>query len=54
MSGPTGSGLKGAEEFYLGNGAVGFFRRPADGEAPVELIGSAFVWYGVAFGSPLL
>jgi FixJ family two-component response regulator len=36
----TGKPSAGSEAFYLENGAVGFFRKPVDGEALVELIGS--------------
>jgi FixJ family two-component response regulator len=36
----TGKPSERSEAFYLENGAVGFFRKPVDGEALVELIGS--------------
>jgi len=36
----TGKPSARSEEFYLGSGAVGFFRKPVDGDALVELIGS--------------
>jgi FixJ family two-component response regulator len=36
----TGKPSARPEEFYLERGAVGFFRKPVDGEALVELIGS--------------
>lgn len=36
----TGKPSARSEEFYLENGAVGFFRKPVDGDALVELIGS--------------
>jgi FixJ family two-component response regulator len=39
----TGKPSAGSEEFYLENGAVGFFRKPVDGEALVELIGSVCI-----------
>jgi FixJ family two-component response regulator len=39
----TGKPSARAEEFYLENGAVGFFRKPVDGDALVELIGSVCV-----------
>jgi FixJ family two-component response regulator len=34
----TGKPSQRSETFYLENGAVGFFRKPVDGEALVELI----------------
>jgi FixJ family two-component response regulator len=36
----TGKPSARTESFYLDNGAVGFFRKPVDGDALVELIGS--------------
>jgi FixJ family two-component response regulator len=36
----TGKPSERSEEFYLESGAVGFFRKPVDGEALVELIDS--------------
>jgi len=36
----TGKPSARSEAFYLENGAVGFFRKPVDGDALVELIGS--------------
>jgi len=39
----TGKPSERSEAFYLEHGAVGFFRKPVDGEALVELIGSACV-----------
>jgi FixJ family two-component response regulator len=39
----TGKPSERSEAFYLENGAVGFFRKPVDGEALVELIGSVCV-----------
>jgi FixJ family two-component response regulator len=36
----TGKPSAQTESFYLDNGAVGFFRKPVDGDALVELIGS--------------
>jgi FixJ family two-component response regulator len=36
----TGKPSERTEAFYLGHGAVGFFRKPVDGDALVELIGS--------------
>src|SRR3984885_1672525 len=36
----TGKPSVRSEEFYLESGAVGFFRKPVDGDALVELIGS--------------
>ena len=36
----TGKSRAQSEAFYLENGAVGFFRKPVDGDALVELIGS--------------
>jgi len=36
----TGKPSARSEGFYLENGAVGFFRKPVDGDALVELIGS--------------
>jgi FixJ family two-component response regulator len=36
----TGKPSEHSEAFYLESGAVGFFRKPVDGEALVELIGS--------------
>jgi FixJ family two-component response regulator len=38
----TGKPSARSEAFYLESGAVGFFRKPVDGDALVELIGSAF------------
>jgi FixJ family two-component response regulator len=39
----TGKPSARSETFYLGSGAVGFFRKPVDGDALVELIGSVCV-----------
>lgn len=39
----TGKPSEKSEAFYLENGAVGFFRKPVDGEALVELVGSVCV-----------
>jgi FixJ family two-component response regulator len=39
----TGKPSARSETFYLENGAVGFFRKPVDGDALVELIGSVCV-----------
>ena len=39
----TGKPSERSEAFYLENGAVGFFRKPVDGEALVELISSVCV-----------
>lgn len=39
----TGKPSTRTEAFYLENGAVGFFRKPVDGDALVELIGSVCV-----------
>jgi FixJ family two-component response regulator len=39
----TGKPTAGSEAFYLENGAAGFFRKPVDGDALVELIGSVCV-----------
>jgi FixJ family two-component response regulator len=39
----TGKPSARSEAFYLENGAVGFFRKPVDGDALVELIGSVWV-----------
>jgi FixJ family two-component response regulator len=36
----TGKPSERSEAFYLEKGAVGFFRKPVDGDALVELIGS--------------
>ncbi|MGA7110412.1 MAG: response regulator [Terracidiphilus sp.] len=36
----TGKPSARSKAFYLENGAVGFFRKPVDGDALVELIGS--------------
>src|ERR1700739_4768536 len=36
----TGKPSERSEMFYLENGAVGFFRKPVDGDALLELIGS--------------
>ena len=36
----TGKPSERSETFYLEKGAVGFFRKPVDGDALVELIGS--------------
>src|SRR6266478_8808089 len=36
----TGKPSARSEAFYLESGAVGFFRKPVDGDAVVELIGS--------------
>jgi FixJ family two-component response regulator len=36
----TGKPSARSEAFYLANGAVGFFRKPVDGDALVDLIGS--------------
>jgi FixJ family two-component response regulator len=35
----TGKPLARSDTFYLENGAVGFFRKPVDGDAMVEIIG---------------
>ena len=39
----TGKPSARREAFYLENGAVGFFRKPVDGDALVELIGSVCI-----------
>lgn len=39
----TGKPSARSEAFYLENGAVGFFRKPVDGDSLVELIGSVCV-----------
>jgi len=39
----TGKPSTRSEAFYLESGAVGFFRKPVDGDALVELIGSVCV-----------
>jgi FixJ family two-component response regulator len=39
----TGKPSERSEAFYLENGAVGFFRKPVDGEALVDLIGSVCI-----------
>jgi len=39
----TGKPSTRSEAFYLASGAVGFFRKPVDGDALVELIGSVCV-----------
>jgi len=39
----TGKPSERSEAFYMENGAVGFFRKPVDGEALIELIGSVCV-----------
>lgn len=39
----TGKPSARSEAFYLESGAVGFFRKPVDGDALVELIGSVCV-----------
>ena len=39
----TGKPSERSEAFYLENGAVGFFRKPVDGEALVELISSVCI-----------
>jgi FixJ family two-component response regulator len=39
----TGKPSERSEAFYLENGAAGFFRKPVDAEALVELIGSVCV-----------
>src|SRR6266550_2828576 len=39
----TGKPSARSEAFYLESGAVGFFRKPVDGDALVELIGSVGV-----------
>jgi FixJ family two-component response regulator len=39
----TGKPSAQSEAFYLENGAVGFFKKPVDGDALVELIGSVCV-----------
>ena len=39
----TGKPSARSEEFYLENGAVGFFRKPVEGDALVELIDSVCV-----------
>ena len=36
----TGKPLQRSETFYVENGAIGFFRKPVDGDALLELIGS--------------
>jgi FixJ family two-component response regulator len=39
----TGKSRAQSEAFYLESGAVGFFRKPVDGDALVELIGSVCI-----------
>ena len=39
----TGKPSTRSEAFYLESGAVGFFRKPVDGDALVELVGSVCV-----------
>ena len=39
----TGKPSERSEAFYLKRGAVGFFRKPVDGDALIELIGSVCV-----------
>jgi FixJ family two-component response regulator len=39
----TGKPSRRSEGFLLENGAVGFFRKPVDGEALVDLIGSVCI-----------
>ena len=39
----TGKPSTRSEAFYLENGAIGFFRKPVDGDALVELIGSVAI-----------
>ena len=39
----TGKPAARSEAFYLESGAVGFFRKPVDGDALVELIGSVCI-----------
>jgi FixJ family two-component response regulator len=39
----TGKPSERSEAFYLENGAAGFFRKPVDGEALVELIGAVCI-----------
>jgi FixJ family two-component response regulator len=39
----TGKPSERSEGFYLESGAVGFFRKPVDGEALVQLIGSVCI-----------
>ena len=39
----TGKPSARTQAFYLENGAVGFFRKPVDGDALVELIGSVCI-----------
>ena len=39
----TGKPSARSETFYLESGAVGFFRKPVDGDALVELVGSVCV-----------
>jgi FixJ family two-component response regulator len=39
----TGKPSARSEAFYLESGAVGFFRKPVDGDALVELIGSVCI-----------
>jgi FixJ family two-component response regulator len=39
----TGKPSARSEAFYLENGAVGFFRKPVDGDALVDLIGSVCI-----------
>jgi FixJ family two-component response regulator len=36
----TGKPSENSEAFYLERGAIGFFRKPVDGDALVDLIGS--------------
>ena len=36
----TGKPSEGSAAFYLENGAVGFFRKPVDGDALIDLLGS--------------
>jgi FixJ family two-component response regulator len=36
----TGNPSEESAAFYLGNGAVGFFRKPVDGDALMDLLGS--------------
>jgi DNA-binding response OmpR family regulator len=46
----TGKPSENSETFYLERGAVGFFRKPVDGDALVDLVKSVLLTNGHSLG----
>jgi FixJ family two-component response regulator len=46
----TGKPSENSETFYLERGAVGFFRKPVDGDALVDLVKSVLLGNGHSLG----